>query len=103
MTQKDVLIDVVNGKGYVVRQIHEWIPTSFGKSNIITIENSTHRITFVTNVLNGVNYFTIFQVFDVYKNVTYKASKYFTKFISLINNINGETFIKINTLEKDVE
>lgn len=89
------LIEVVNSKGMVVRHQGDWNDNKFGKSNIITIEGSQFRITFVTNVLHGINYFNIIQVTDLYINRTYKASRFFTKFISLISEINGQTFIKL--------
>ena len=89
------LIEASNSKGYVVRSIGTWNPTQFGESNIVTIEGGQYRITFITNVLHGVNYFKIFQVHDLINNRAYRASRYHIKFINLICEINGETYVNI--------
>lgn len=96
------LIEVVNSMGMVVKHQGTWHDNKFGKTNIITIEGSTHRISFITNVLHGVNYFEIFQVTDLYKDRTYKAMRYFYKFVSLISGINGNTYIKLNGGKQNV-
>lgn len=95
------LVEVVNSKGMVVKHVGNWNDTSFGPANIVTIEGATHRITFITNVLNGVNYFKIFQVHDLHKDRAYRAQRYFYKYIPLISAINGETFIKLKELENN--
>lgn len=87
------LIDIVNSKGMVVREVKEWDENQFGKTNLVTIEDSSYRITFITNVLHGVNYFKIVQVHDLQLNRKYNAWRYFRKFISLVNDINGLVYI----------
>lgn len=95
------LVESANSRGYVVKSAGKWHDNQFGKSDIITIEGSTHRITFTSNVLHGVNYFYIYQVHDLAKDRVYKAHRYFHKFISLVSQINGDTFININN-EKEL-
>lgn len=92
----EILINVVNAKGYVVRQLDNWKENKFGKTDIVTIENGEHRITFITNVFYGINYFKIFQLDRYLQGKVYKSSRYFLKHIPLINTINGEVHIRIN-------
>jgi hypothetical protein len=91
----EVLVDVLNSKGFVVRQCHDWKDNTFGKTNIITIENGEFRLTFVTNVLHGHNYFQILQLDKYLQNRVYKAQRYFYKYIPLINEINGEIYTRL--------
>lgn len=93
------LVEVVNSKGMTVQHVRTWLPNQFGETSIVTIEISTHRIIFITNVLHGVNYFKIIQVHDTQKNRVYRAQRYFHKYISLISSINGETYTSLNKKE----
>lgn len=90
------LVEAVNSRGMVVRSLGDWGGNRFGETNIITIEGSTHRITFITNVLNGVNEFDIFQLHDLYNDKVYKDERFFAKYNSLIAEINTEIYRKEN-------
>lgn len=90
------LIEVVNSKGMVVREQKSNGLNDYGCTHLVTIEGSQYRISFITNVLHGVNYFKIVEVTDLYKDRTYKATRYFMKFIPLVCDINGKTHIALN-------
>ena len=92
------LIEVANSKGCVVRHVGKWNDTKFGESNIVAIENGQFRISFITNVLKGINYFKIHQVYDYQQDKLYINQRYHFKFISFIGGLNGETFVKITNL-----
>lgn len=96
------LIIASNKQGYVVKTVHEWKPNQFGYSNIITIEGGQYRISFITNVLYGHNYFKIHQVTNYLTNRTYSSPRYHHKFISLLTTILGETHINMNK-EKGIQ
>lgn len=87
------LIKATNDKGMVVKSIMPWGHNQFGEVYEVVIEGATHRITFITNVLDGTNYQRITKVEDLYKNRTYHAQRYFHKYIGLIQGINSATYI----------
>lgn len=93
------LIEVANAKGYVVKSITPHKPNSFGNTDLVTIENGEHRITFITNVLHGVNYFYMVELDRYLQGRVYRAQRYFYKFTSLLSRINGETFIALKKEE----
>ena len=95
MNIKDTLIEVANTKGYAVKTIHGWNPTKFGPAHIIVIEGGEFRISFVTNVLHGVNYFRIHQVTNYLQGRTYSSPRFHRKHIGLVGSIIGETKIKL--------
>ena len=90
------LINVVNSKGYVVLEQRPYKLNKFGETDLVIIENSTERITFITNVFDDTNYFKIIKLETNGK--TYQSTRYFLKYVSLISNINGRVFIKENNL-----
>lgn len=92
MTINAHLIEATNKQGYVVKTQHEWNPNQFGDTHIIVIEGGQYRISFVTNVLNGRNYFSIHQVTNYLTGRTYTSPRYHTKFISLIVEISGDVY-----------
>ena len=94
------LVEATNSHGMVVRSIEPRPANGFGAADIVTIEGSQYRIDFTTNVLHGTNYFQIIRVHDLYKDRRYTAHRYFTKFIKLIAEINGETHIKLQEENK---
>lgn len=89
------LIEFWNRRGFVVRSQENGETNKFGKTHIVTVETSNLEITYVTNVLHGVNYFKITQVKDLYKNINYRACRYFYKYINLVSGVNGDIFINM--------
>jgi len=89
------LVYACNSKGYIVKLFGEGLPNKFGQTHNVLIEGGQYRITFVTNALHGRNYFKIVNVQDYLKGRNYKSERYFTKFIPLISEINGETFLAL--------
>lgn len=94
------LIMAANSKGFVVKYCEPTQATIFGDAELIIIEGSTHRITFVSNALHGRNYFKIKQVEDLINRRTYIAQRYHHKFIGLIQGINSDTFLRVKAENK---
>ena len=89
------LIESANEKGYVVRDVAHSVSNDFGFTNLVVIQGGQYTISFITNVLHGVNYFNIIAVKDYLNNRMYFSNRYHIKFISLISEINGNTHIKL--------
>ena len=92
MTQQKSVIKTLNNEGYTLKHFGRWNENKFGKTNIIKVEKGNMEITFITNSLHGRNYFKIFQVHNNLTNRTYKAERFFLKYVSEINQLNGKLF-----------
>ena len=92
MTQQKSVIKTLNNEGYTLKHLGRWNENKFGQTNIITVERDNIRITFITNALHGRNYFKIFQVHNNLTNRTYKAGRFFLKYVSEFSELNGKLF-----------
>lgn len=92
MTQQKSVIKTLNNEGYNLEHLGSWNGNKFGQTNIITVERDNIRVTFITNALHGRNYFKIFQVHNNLTNRTYKAERFFLKYVFDISQLNGKLF-----------
>ena len=92
------LIEAVNKQGMVVRdqkKVYNGYHDEFGQFTEVVIEGSQYRITFLSTAFNEnpVNYACITKVEDLSKNRVYTATRFFFKFIRLVQGINSSVFL----------
>lgn len=91
----NIIKQALERKGFRAHTVKKWTPNKFGSTFIISFDypKDNVMITFVTNAVNGHNYFYIEEINSFETQKTFKAARYFRKYISLVSELNGSIFL----------